>query len=46
MSARIILGSVDDSHTEWNNVKPIYCMVFLYDDYLYVKAFPLKSKNA
>ena len=45
MSARIILGSVDDFHTEWRNGKPVYCMDFLYDDDLDVKAYLLKSKG-
>ncbi|MBQ9057601.1 MAG: AMP-binding protein [Atopobiaceae bacterium] len=45
MSAKIILGSVDDFHTEWRDGKPIYCMDFLYDDYLDIKAFLLKSST-
>lgn len=43
MSAKIILGSVDDFHTEWRDGKPIYCMDFLYDEYLDVKSFLLKG---
>ncbi len=46
MSARIILGSVDDFHTEYRGGKPVYCMDFLYDDYLDIKGFLLKSKEA
>lgn len=45
MSARIILGSVDDFHTEWRNGKPVYCMDFLYDNNLDVKAFLLRSRE-
>ena len=43
VSAKIILGSVDDFHTEWHDGQPIYCMDFLYDDYLDVKSFLLKG---
>jgi fatty-acyl-CoA synthase len=46
MSARIILGSVDDFHTEWKDGKPVYCMDFLYDEYLDVKGYLLRSKEA
>ena len=46
MSARIILGSVDDFHTEYHGGRPVYCMDFLYDDYLDIKDFLLKSKES
>ncbi len=46
MSAKIILGSVDDFHTEWREGKPIYCMDFLYDEYLDIQSFLLKSREA
>ena len=43
-SARIILDSVDDFHTEYRDGKPVYCMDFLYNDYFDIKDFLLKSK--
>ncbi len=46
MSARIILGSVDDFHTEWHAGESVYCMDFLYEDYVDIKAFLLRSKEA
>lgn len=46
MSARIILGSVDDFHTEYRNGKPVYCMDFLYSDYLDIKGFLVRNKEA
>ena len=44
-SARIILSAVDDFHTEFRDGKPVYCMDFLYEDYLDIKGFLLKSKE-
>ena len=44
-SARIILGSVDNFHTERREGKPEYCMDFLYDDDLDVKGFLLREKE-
>ena len=45
-SARIILGSVDNFHTERHGGKPEYCMDFLYDGDLDVKGFLVKDKEA
>jgi fatty-acyl-CoA synthase len=45
-SARIILGSVDNFHTERRGGRPEYCMDFLYDDDLDVKGFLVKDKEA
>ena len=45
-SARIILGSVDNFHTEMRAGKPEYCMDFLYDEDLDVKGFLLQDKEA
>ena len=45
-SARIILSAVDDFHTEFRDGKPVYCMDFLYEDYLDIKGFLLKSKES
>ena len=45
-SARIILGSVDNFHTERRGGKPEYCMDFLYDGDLDVKGFLLRDKEA
>ncbi|MBQ9001488.1 MAG: AMP-binding protein [Eggerthellaceae bacterium] len=44
-SARIILGSVDNFHTERRDGKPEYCMDFLYDDDLDVRGFLLRDKQ-
>ncbi len=46
MSARIILGSVDNFHTERRAGKPEYCMDFLYDGDLNVKDLLLQEKEA
>lgn len=46
ISARIILGSVDDFHTEYRDGKPVYCMDFLYSDYLDIKGFLVRNKEA
>ena len=46
MSARIILGSVDNFHTERHGGKPEYCMDFLYDGDLDVKDFLLRDKES
>ena len=46
MSARIILGSVDNFHTERRDGKPEYCMDFLYDGDLNVKDLLLREKEA
>ena len=45
-SARIILASVDNFHTERRKGRPEYCMDFLYDGYLDVKGFLLEEKEA
>ena len=45
MSANIILRSVDNFHTEYRRGKPTYCMDFLYNDYVDIKAFLLKNKE-
>ena len=45
-SARIILGSVDNYHTERREGRPEYCMDFLYDKDLDVKGFLLKDKGS
>ena len=45
-SARIILGSVDNFHTEKRGGRPEYCMDFLYDDDLDVKGFLLRDKES
>ena len=45
-SARIILGSVDNFHTERRGGRPEYCMDFLYDGDLDVKGFLVKDKEA
>lgn len=45
-SARIILGSVDNFHTERRDGRPEYCMDFLYDDDLDVRDFLLLDKQA
>ena len=45
-SARIILGSVDNFHTERRGGRPEYCMDFLYDGDLDVKGFLLRDKEA
>ena len=45
-SARIILGSVDNFHTERRGGKPEYCMDFLYDGDLNVKGFLVRDKEA
>jgi len=44
-SARIILGSVDNFHTEKREGRPEYCMDFLYDNDLDVKGFLLQDKE-
>ena len=44
-SARIILGLVDNFHTERREGKPEYCMDFLYDEDLDVKGFLLQDKE-
>jgi fatty-acyl-CoA synthase len=44
-SARIILGSVDNFHTERRGGRPEYCMDFLYDGDLDVKGFLLRDKE-
>jgi len=44
-SARIILGSVDNFHTERHEGKPEYCMDFLYDGDLDVKGFLKRNKE-
>ena len=44
-SARIILGSVDNFHTERREGRPEYCMDFLYDDNLDVRGFLLRDKQ-
>ena len=46
MSANIILRSVDNFHTEYRRGKPTYCMDFLYEGYVDIKAFLLKNKRA
>ena len=46
MSARIILGSVDNFHTERRGGKPEYCMDFLYDVDLDVKGFLVEDKES
>ena len=45
-SARIILGLVDNYHTERRDGKPEYCMDFLYDGDLDVKGFLLRDKES
>lgn len=45
-SARIILGSVDNFHTERRGGRPEYCMDFLYDGDLDVKGFLLRDKGS
>ena len=45
-SARIILGSVDNFHTERREGKPEYCMDFLYDGDLDVKGFLVRDKES
>ena len=45
-SARIILGSVDNFHTEKRGGRPEYYMDFLYDDDLDVKGFLLRDKES
>ena len=45
-SARIILGLVDNFHTERHGSKPEYCMDFLYDGDLDVRGFLLRDKEA
>ncbi len=45
-SARIILNSVDNFHTERYDGKPEYCMDFLYDSDLDVKGFLLEEREA
>ena len=45
MSANIILRSVDNFHTEYRRGKPTYCMDFLYEGYVDIKAFLLKNKE-
>ena len=45
-SARIILGSVDNFHTEKRGGRPEYCMDFLYDGDLDVRGFLLEEKEA
>ena len=42
-SARIILGAVDGFHTEYHNGKPIYCMDFLYEDYVDIQSVLLQN---
>ena len=44
-SARIILGLVDNFHTERRDGKPEYCMDFLYDGELTVKDVLLREKE-
>lgn len=44
-SARIILGSVDNFHTERRDGKPEYCMDFLYDGDLDVKGILVRDKE-
>ena len=44
-SARIILGSVDNFHTERREGKPEYCMDFLYDGDLDVKSILVRDKE-
>lgn len=44
-SARIILGLVDNFHTERRGGKPEYCMDFLYDGDLNVKDLLLRDKG-
>ncbi len=44
-SARIILGSVDNFHTERREGKPEYCMDFLYDSDLDIKGFLVRNKE-
>ncbi|MBR3225339.1 MAG: AMP-binding protein [Atopobiaceae bacterium] len=44
-SARIILNSVDNFHTERSGGRPEYCMDFLYDGDLDVKGFLLEEKE-
>ena len=44
-SARIILGSVDNFHTERRGGKPEYCMDFLYDGDLDVKGILMRDKE-
>ena len=46
MSARIILGSVDNFHTERREGRPEYCMDFLYHDDQDVRGFLLREKQA
>ena len=45
-SARIILGSVDNFHTERRGGRPEYCMDFLYDGGVNVKDVLLREKEA
>ena len=45
MSANIILRAVDNIHTEYRRGKPTYCMDFLYEGYVDIKAFLLKNKE-
>ena len=45
-SARIILGSVDNFHTERREGRPEYCMDFLYGDDMNVKDVLLRDKEA
>ena len=45
-SARIILNSVDNFHTERRDGRPEYCMDFLYDGDLDVKGFLLEEREA
>ena len=44
LSARIILGSVDNFHTTYRQGKPEYHMDFLYDDNLDIKEFLVQNK--
>lgn len=46
MSARIILGTVDNFYTERRKGAPEYCMEFLYDSDLDVKGFLVQDKEA